>query len=75
MKDHAPVPQVASYLADVGDEFSPSRFRSYIAEIRQLVPPREYRRLRQACRHLTEMRATVRRVTRRLATNGKPDGI
>jgi hypothetical protein len=67
MRDHAPVLQVARYLADVGDEFSPSRFRSYIAEIKALVPPGEYRRLREAYRHLVQVRATVRRVTRRLA--------
>ena len=59
-------PPVASYLADVGAEFSPSKFKTYIAEIRPLVPPAEYLRLRRACRHLTQMRVTVRRVARRL---------
>jgi len=66
MKRLAPAAPVARYLADVGAEFSPSKFKAYIAEIKPLVPPGEYLRLRRACRHLTRTRGTVRRVTRRL---------
>jgi hypothetical protein len=66
MKRLLPAPPVARFLADIGSEFSPSKFRAYIAEIKPLVPPGEYLRLRRACRYLTRMRVTVRGVTRRL---------
>jgi hypothetical protein len=73
MKTHAyangraHAPEVSTFLADVGEELSPSRLQAYIDEVKNLVPPGDYAALEGACRHLALAEAAVKQVARRLA--------
>jgi len=57
---------VVSYLTDIGEELSPTRFRGYIAELRTVVPKAAYADLEEAWRQLRTARECVKRAQRRV---------
>ena len=66
MKAQVRSADVVSYLTDIGDELSPSRFRGYISELRTVVPKSAYADLVEAYRQLRVARQCLRRAARRV---------
>lgn len=63
---HVRASELARYLSDVEEEFSPSRLESYTAEVKDLLPRAACDDLDAAFLQLAEAQANIRRAVQRL---------
>ena len=63
---HVRASEIASYLSDVQEEFSPSRLESYTDEVKPFLPAASREDLDNAFLQLAEAQASIRKAVQRL---------
>lgn len=58
---------VASYLSDIEEEFSPDRLRGYTAEVTPHLPKRVQEDIEEACRQLVKAKQRIHKAVERLS--------
>ncbi|HZZ42344.1 MAG TPA: hypothetical protein VFE58_05370 [Tepidisphaeraceae bacterium] len=75
MSVHARASEIASYLSDVEEEFSPTRLEAYTSEVRELLPTSARTDLDAAFEQLALAQASIRKAASRLGYAALLDGL
>ena len=59
--------EVASYLSDIEEEFSPDRLRGYTAEVMPHLPKKVLEDIEQACEQLVKAKQRIHKAVERLS--------
>jgi len=66
MSTHIRASEIARYLTDIEDEFSPTRLELYTSEVQDLLPDSASADLQQAFTELALAQASIRKAASRL---------
>ena len=66
MSTHIRASEIARYLTDIEDEFSPTRLELYTSEVQDLLPDSASADLQQAFAQLALAQASIRKAASRL---------
>jgi hypothetical protein len=67
MRDDVQMSDVASYLMDIEDEFSPQRLEGYTNEVRPHLPKEVLADIDEACRQLVKVKQKIHEAAQQLA--------
>lgn len=66
MNQHVDMADVASFLLDIEDEFSPQRLRGYTNEVRPHLPKEVLADIEEACRQLVKVKQKIHQAAEQL---------
>lgn len=75
MNAHVRASEIASFLTDVQEEFSPSRLEVYTSEVRDLLPKSACADLEEAFVRLAQAQASIRKAASRLGYASFLEGL
>lgn len=65
-QQHVDMSELASFLLDIEDEFSPQRLRGYTNEVRPHLPKEVLDDIEEACRQLVKVRQQIHKAAEQL---------